>query len=156
MDCIKITANIIKCNYPDLNFEEKKWIDVAKEATKRSYSPYSKFSVGAAAVLANNEIVTGSNQENVAYPSGLCAERTAIFYANSRYPEHAVKAIAIAVSTCGDFTDKPVSPCGSCRQVLLETELRFEQPIRIYMYGKSAIYIVESVKDLLPLAFDSL
>jgi cytidine deaminase len=156
METLKISANIIKCLYNDLNSDEKLWIDEAKKAAGRAYSPYSGFSVGAAAVLEDGQIITGNNQENVAFPSGLCAERTTVFYANSRYPDFSVKALAIAAYTNGDFTDKPISPCGSCRQVLLETELRYNNPIKIYLYGKQAIYIVEKVKDLLPLAFDSL
>jgi len=156
MEVFKITANIIKCLYSDLNSDEKKWIDEAKEATVRAYSPYSKFNVGAAAVLDDGQVIVGNNQENVAFPSGLCAERTAVFYANSRFPQKAVKALAIAASTGGDFTETPISPCGACRQTLLETEIRFKRPIRVYLYGKQAVYIVESIKDLLPLAFDSL
>jgi cytidine deaminase len=156
MEILNIATKVIKCSYEALNFDEKKWIDYAKEASTRAYSPYSKFNVGAAVVLENGEIITGSNQENVAFPSGLCAERTALFYANSRYPEQAVKAMAIAAYTDGDFLDRPISPCGSCRQVVLETELRYKQPVRIYLYGKSMVYVIDSVKDLLPLAFDSL
>ncbi|MDR1372907.1 MAG: cytidine deaminase [Dysgonamonadaceae bacterium] len=156
MYSFKITANIIKCSYPELDSEEKRLIDAAKDATQRSYSPYSGFRVGAAVVLSNGEIITGNNQENVAFPSGSCAERTAVFYACSLYPEHSVIALAVAAYTGGEFTDNPVSPCGSCRQVLLETEQRYCCPVKIYLYGKQFVYIVESVKDLLPLSFDSL
>jgi len=151
-----ITAKIQICNYNELLPKEKKLIDCAKEACSRAYAPYSQFHVGAAALLANGEIVAGTNQENVAFPSGLCAERTALFYANSQYPEQAVKSLAVAAFTHGDFFDKPISPCGACRQVILETEMRFKSPIRIYLYGKSEIYIIESAGDLLPLAFNSI
>ena len=156
MKYLKITAKIRICNYEELLSEEKFIVDKAKEATFRAYAPYSKFKVGAAALLANGEIITGNNQENVAFPSGLCAERTTLFYAQSQYPDDAVKALAIAAYTEGDFLDRPISPCGACRQVMLETEMRFKQPIEIILYGKKEILIVDSIKDLLPLAFDSL
>ena len=156
MKYLKITAKIRICNYEELLSEEKFIVDKAKEATFRAYAPYSKFKVGAAALLQNGKIVDGNNQENVAFPSGLCAERTTIFYAHSQYPDEAVKALAIAAYTDGDFLDRPISPCGACRQVMLETEMRFKQPIEIILYGKKEILIVESIKDLLPLAFDSL
>jgi len=156
MKQLKITAKIRICNYEELLSEEKIIVDKAKEATFRAYAPYSKFKVGAAALLANGEIVDGNNQENVAFPSGLCAERTTLFYAHSRYPDEAVQAIAIAAYTEGDFLDRPISPCGACRQVMLETELRSKQPVKIILYGKKEILIVGSIKDLLPLAFDSL
>ena len=155
MKYLKITAKIRICNYEELLSEEKIIVDKAKEATFRAYAPYSGFQVGAAALLANGEIITGNNQENVAFPSGLCAERTTLFYAHSQYPDEAVKALAIAAYTKGDFLERPISPCGACRQVMLETEMRFKQPIEIILYGKKEILIVESIKDLLPLAFDS-
>lgn len=139
--------------YNELDEEDRKLIDLAKDATRRSYAPYSKFSVGAAALLANGEIVTGTNQENAAYPSGLCAERTTLFYANSQYPDQAVKTLAIAARTENDFLDSPIPPCGACRQVILETEKRYNQPIRILLYGKENIYLVEGIEDLLPLSF---
>ena len=156
MRYLKITAKIGICNYEELLSEEKIIVDKAKEATSRAYAPYSKFQVGAAALLANGEIITGNNQENVAFPSGLCAERTTLFYAHSQYPNEAVQALAIAAYTEGDFLDRPISPCGACRQVMLETEMRFHQPVKIILYGKKEIFIAESIKDLLPLAFDSL
>jgi len=156
MKIVDITAKIQICNYNELQQEEKNLIDCAKEACSRAYAPYSQFQVGAAVVLANGEIVTGNNQENVAFPSGLCAERTALFYANSRYPDQAVKSLAIAAYTQGDFIDKPISPCGACRQVILETEMRYHSPIRIFLYGKSEIYIIKGINDLLPLAFNTL
>ncbi|MDR3218322.1 MAG: cytidine deaminase [Dysgonamonadaceae bacterium] len=142
--------------YEELNSAEKSLIDKAKEATSRAYAPYSKFSVGAAALLQNGEIVTGNNQENVAFPSGLCAERTTLFYANSQYPDQAVLSLAIAAYTGGDFLARPISPCGSCRQVILETETRYRHPIRILLYGKEEIYVIEGIQNLLPLAFGSL
>ncbi len=139
--------------YNELPENYKTLVDKAKGILESSYSPYSKFSVGAAILLENNEIITGNNQENSAYPSGLCAERVAMFYANAQYPNSAPKAIAIAAYTKGDFLSEPISPCGSCRQVLLETEERYGKNIDILLYGKDKIYKINSVKELLPFAF---
>lgn len=131
----------------------KNLIEEAKKATLSAYAPYSNYHVGAAVLLENGLIISGNNQENAAYPSGLCAERTAIFYANAHYPDVAVKAIAIAAHTKGKFTEDVCVPCGSCRQVLVEVENRFDQPFKIIMYGEKHIYEVDSIKNLLPLSF---
>lgn len=155
MKKIKIEIPINSCTYNELTTEEQKLIDAACEATKRSYAPYSHFAVGAAALLENGIVVTGTNQENAAYPSGTCAERTTIFYANSQYPDQAIKTLAIAARSEEDFLNTPISPCGACRQVLLETEKRFGKPMRILLYGKKEIYIIPSIANLLPLCFDS-
>lgn len=128
-------------------------VDSALNICDNAYSPYSKFSVGAAVLLENGEIITGTNQENAAYPSGLCAERTAIFYANSQYPDIPVIGIAVAAKTNGGFTQQPIGPCGACRQVMLETETRFKKPIKIIMVGTSKISIIENAKSLLPISF---
>lgn len=142
--------------YEELDAADRELIDAAREATHRSYAPYSHFSVGAAARLADNTVVCGSNQENAAYPSGLCAERTTLFYANSRYPDQAVTTLAIAArNERGEFLDDPIPPCGACRQVMLETEVRYRQPMRILLYGRKGIYEVKKVGDLLPLSFDA-
>jgi cytidine deaminase len=125
----------------------------AVEATKNAYAPYSKFHVGAAVLLDNGEIIHGSNQENAAYPSGLCAERVALFYAGSRYPHTAIKAIAVNSTVNGKENHDPVYPCGDCRQVLLEWENRFGKPIKVIMGSASKIHVVQSIKDLLPLSF---
>lgn len=138
----------------ELSQQDQVLVKNAKEAAHRSYAPYSKFNVGAALQLANGEIVQGNNQENSAYPSGLCAERVAIFYANAKFPDVAVKAIAITSRTNGSFLDTPVPPCGSCRQVLLETEDRYNQPIKVILCGEKKIRIVENIKELLPLYFE--
>jgi cytidine deaminase len=139
----------------ELNETEQKLIAAAKEATFRSYAPYSQFHVGASVLLANGEIITGNNQENCAFPSGLCAERTTLFYANSRYPDIPVKILCIAArGTSGEFTEDPISPCGSCRQVMLETEHRFGIPMQVMLYGTTGTYCVASARDLLPVAFD--
>ena len=139
---LTITAIIKVYQYDELNEADRALVTTAKEATARSYVPYSHFSVGAAALLGDGTVVSGTNQENAAYPSGLCAERTTLFYANSRYPDQPVITLAIAARTEKDFIDNPIPPCGACRQVILETEKRYKQPIRILLYGKECIYEV--------------
>ena len=140
----------------ELNVEDKQLMEAAREATLRSYAPYSRFRVGAAALLENGVVVTGTNQENVASPSGLCAERTTLFYANSQYPDVPVVALAIAAcSEDGVTPSYPISPCGACRQVMLETEKRYRKPMRILLCGAEEVIVVESARDLLPFAFDN-
>lgn len=155
MKDLTITSIIKVYTFDELNKTDQDLMTSAMDATTRSYAPYSKFSVGAAALLANGIVVTGTNQENAAYPSGLCAERTTLFYANSQYPDQPVLTLAIAARTEKDFIDLPIPPCGACRQVILETEKRYKQPIRILLYGKKEIYEVKSICDLLPLSFDA-
>jgi cytidine deaminase len=155
MEPLIITAVINRYQYDELSDTDRELIDRAKEATKRSYAPYSKFYVGAAVRLKNGVVVCGNNQENAAYPSGLCAERTTLFYANSLHPDQPVEVLAIAAQTEGDFIDMPIPPCGACRQVILETERRHGQPIRILLYGKKVIYEVNGIDALMPLSFDS-
>lgn len=139
----------------ELNSDDNLLIEKAKEAALGSYSPYSSFKVGAAVLLDNNEIIQGNNQENAAYPSGLCAERVAIFYANSKYPKNKVITIAITAIKGNKIIDDPIPPCGSCRQVLLETELRYKSPIKVILYGSHKIQILDNIKGLLPLEFNS-
>lgn len=129
-------------------------IKLAKEATEKAWAPYSQFRVGAALELENGEIITGNNQENIAFPSGLCAERVALFYAGSQFPGVAIKRIALAAFADGKFVAKPVFPCGDCRQVLLEHENRVKKPVEVIMFGTDEIKVVKSVSDLLPLPFD--
>lgn len=155
MKDLTITATIKVYQPDELSAADRALMEAAMKATERSYAPYSHFSVGAAAQLADGTVVTGTNQENAAYPSGLCAERTTLFYANSQYPGQAVVTLAIAARTEKDFIDMPIPPCGSCRQVILETEKRYNQPVRILLYGKKCIYEVRSIGDLLPLSFDA-
>ena len=150
-----ITAVIKVYQYNELNETDRALMTAAIDATARSYAPYSRFSVGAAALLGDGTVVTGTNQENAAYPSGLCAERTTLFYANSQYPDQPVVTLAIAARTEKDFIDRPIPPCGACRQVILETEKRYGHPIRILLYGKECIYEIKSIGDLLPLSFDA-
>lgn len=153
MKSFDIVTKIRIYSISECSDQKKLLIEEAKKATLTAYAPYSNFHVGAAVLLEDGTIVTGSNQENAAYPSGLCAERTAIFYANAHYPTLAVKAIAIAAYNKGEFTKDICSPCGSCRQVLVEVENRYNSPIEIIMYGEDHIYEVSSIRDLLPLSF---
>ena len=135
--------------------DDRRLIDVAKKATDSSYAPYSNFRVGAAALLKNGTIVKGANQENAAYPSGLCAERTALFSAGANYPEEPVVALAIAARNAGGFIPSPIPPCGACRQVILETEARYHHPIRIILYGTEETYVINGISTLLPLSFEA-
>lgn len=128
----------------------------AVEAREKAYAPYSKFHVGAAILLDNNEVITGSNQENASYPSGLCAERTAIYYAGAKYPNAKILKMAISASSQNQVTDKPIPPCGACRQAIAEYEIKQTQPIEIYFMGKEGKVVKsESLANLLPLLFDN-
>ena len=150
----KIVTSVMVYGYDELPEGYRKLVDEAMLATRNSYAPYSKFNVGAALLLANGEIVSGTNQENAAYPSGLCAERVTMFYANSKYPDVAPKALAIATFADGDFLEEPITPCGACRQVLLESEIRYDKDINVLLFGRKGIYVLPNVKGLLPLSFD--
>ena len=153
---IKEIKTVIK-EYNDkseLSAEDINLINIAREASKKAYAPYSGFNVGAALLLENGKIIEGNNQENVSYPAGLCAERVAIFYAGAKYPDVPAKALAITAFKAQDFIDEPVTPCGSCRQTLFEHESRFNSHIRLILAGKKKIRIVDKVGDLLPLEFD--
>lgn len=141
-------------SYDELSADDRRLIDTAREATRRSYAPYSHFRVGAAILLDNGEIVAGANQENVAYPSGTCAERTACFYAHATYPDARFRTIAIAArDTDGAEVRTPIAPCGACRQALLEYETLAGHDVRVILTGASELYILPSVKSLLPFAF---
>ena len=140
-------------SYEELEPTLAQLVDIAKQKTQDAYCPYSHFHVGAAVLLADGQIVTGANQENAAYPSGLCAERTTLFSANANNPNVPVEALAVACYTNGHFTDDPASPCGACRQVMLETEHRFGVPMKIVLYGERECYVFEKAKDLLPMCF---
>lgn len=152
---LKVCNVFIECNENELSIGDAELVNRAREAAKNAYAPYSGFYVGAAALLDNGMIITGSNQENAAYPSGLCAERVALFSAVSNFRSNAITTIAIAAYNGLEFTAKPISPCGACRQVLLEYEKRQQTPIRIILYGKEAVYTASSALSLMPLCFDS-
>lgn len=154
MKDINLKLNINECQMEELSEAEQYLLTKAIESTNNSYAPYSHFNVGAAILLENGVILPGCNQENAAFPAGLCAERSAIFSAGAQYPDVAVTAIAIAArDSNGQLTEEPVSPCGTCRQVIIETETRYNQPIRILLYGKRCIYVMDGIKNLMPLSF---
>lgn len=140
--------------FDELSDADRALVQAAQEATQRSYAPYSHFHVGAAARLDDGTVVTGSNQENAAFPSGLCAERTTLFYAGAQHPDRAVVALAIAAADANGLTPTPTPPCGACRQVMLETETRSGRPMRILLCGTQGVYVIEGVSQLLPLTFD--
>ena len=153
---IILQSKILACPYEELSEADREVVDAARAATANSYAVYSNFNVGAAVRLSNGTIVNGSNQENAAYPSGICAERTTLFWANSQYPKEPVEELAIAAKTGGKELEVPIPPCGACRQVIMETEKRFGNSIRIILYGAKQCYIIEDgVKALLPLSFDA-
>lgn len=149
-----IETKVSVCDFDELSADHKMLIEKAKSQANNAYAPYSGFQVGAAVLLANGEIFGGNNQENAAYPSGLCAERVAMFYANAQHPDVPVTTLAIAAYTGGVFLADPVTPCGSCRQVLIETESRYGKDITVLLYGTEHTYILCNVKQLLPLRFE--
>ncbi len=157
-----MTTKEIKITYleynslEELESKDKELVKAAIEAIGNSYAPYSKFNVGAAVRLDNGTIITGSNQENAAYPSGLCAERTAMFYANSQYPNSKIKAIAVAGGQNGKLCKAPATPCGACRQVMAQYQLKAGEAMSIILVGNERIWKFEKVDDILPLIFDSI
>lgn len=139
-----------------LEAADRELAEAAIQATEGSYAPYSKFNVGAAVRLDNGLIIKGSNQENAAYPSGLCAERTAMFYASAAYPENAMISIAIAAGQEGRICNSPATPCGACRQVMAQYQTKGGRPMSIILVGADKIWKFSKVDDILPLIFDSI
>ena len=139
----------------ELDPSDQQLLASALQATSGAYAPYSHFHVGAAVRLSDGTIITGSNQENVAFPSGLCAERTALFYAQSQYPFLTVEAMAVTAKSDKGQTVEPVYPCGACRQVMLECQVRAGKAVKVIMGGQQKTQIVACVNDLLPLAFEN-
>ena len=150
-----ITIKIEEYSSPDeLSMADRTLLEEAVKASKTSYSPYSTFHVGAAVRLANGEVISGSNQENAAYPSGLCAERVVLFFAQARFPEIAAEALAVYADSDEFKLDKPVTPCGSCRQVIAEHESRHGNKVRVIMGGANGfVQVTEGIESLLPLTF---
>lgn len=138
----------------ELTKEQADLVRSAKKAAGNAYAPYSGYRVGAAVKLGNGEVITGNNQENAAYPSGLCAERVAVFYAGARWPGIPVVSLAIAAMKDGRFQEQPVAPCGACRQVLFEKETTGAQAMEVILYGSGKILALKQVSDLLPLPFE--
>ena len=139
----------------DVSNDIKNLMNHAIKARDNAYAPYSKFNVGAAILLENGEIISGSNQENASYPSGLCAERTAIYYAGAKYPDSKMLKMAITAASQNNPTNSPIPPCGSCRQAISEYEVKQETPIEIYFMGETGKVIkANAIADLLPFVFD--
>lgn len=155
MENITITSTFNVCpSIADLPAAVRSLMDRAISARKNAYAPYSNFQVGAAILLDNGEVVLGSNQENAAYPSGLCAERVAIFHAGAVYPHAKVVMMAITAASAQRLVSAPIPPCGACRQSIAEYELRQDTPIGIWFMGETGeVYHSESLKNLLPMVF---
>lgn len=142
-------------NLNELSDEVTLLMQKAIESREKAYAPYSKFHVGAAILLDNNEIITGNNQENASYPSGLCAERTAIYYAGSQYPKARIVRMAITAGSKKNITTSPIPPCGACRQAIAEYEVKQDLPIEIYFMGETGKVVKSnSLANLLPLVFN--
>ncbi len=155
MKNIEIKTQITQIDHiGELPSDEQELILKARAVCNNAYAPYSEFKVGVALLLDNGKIITGTNQENAAYPSGLCAERTAIFWANSQFPDSAIVKMAISAYNKNHQTPKLITPCGACRQVMVETEIRFKNSIKTILDGENQLMIVNKVTDLLPLYFD--
>lgn len=156
MKNLSLTIDYIEYDSIDeLNAEDKSLMQQAQEAGKTAYAPYSNFSVGAAVLLENGVVVKGSNQENAAYPTGLCAERVAVFSAGSNYPGVAIKTIAITAKSSRIKVESPVTPCGDCRQAISEYEVLYNKPIRFLLMGETGkVLELKNVGSLLPLRFE--
>lgn len=157
MKPLKVTSNFeVYDAVNELPKDIQELMKAAVLARDKAYAPYSQFKVGAAISLDNNEVVTGSNQENASYPSGLCAERTAVYYAGAKYPEAKIQNLAISVKSNKHKVETPVPPCGACRQALVEYEVKQETNINVYFMGETGqVMKANSIKDLLPLIFDN-
>ncbi len=140
----------------ELSEEDQILMGAAMEARENAYAPYSNFRVGAAVKMVNGEVVIGNNQENASYPSGLCAERVAVFQAGARYPGMAINTIAISAASKNYKVKRPAAPCGNCRQSISEYEKKQNSPIRMLLRGEEGeVFECRSISDILPLAFDS-
>ena len=156
MKKISITSELsLFDSVQELPSDIQELMKMSVEAREKAYSPYSRFQVGAALLLDNNEIITGSNQENASYPAGLCAERTAIFYAGAKFPDAKMLKLVLSAKSLNYTVDRPTAPCGSCRQAIAEYEVKQEQPIEIYFMGETGkVLKADSIAALLPLIFD--
>lgn len=152
----KITIKGIALKKNELSESDAKLLKMAEEAAENAYAPYSQFNVGSALRLANGQFVIGTNQENVAYPSGLCAERVALFSSSTNYPNETVEALAVTARSEKLIHKDPLSPCGNCRQVISEYQHKQKTPIRLIMGGQGdSVWIFEDASDLLPLGFEA-
>ena len=170
MDRRNITSHYDELSYDELSAQELSLVQLATECTARSYAPYSHFAVGAALLLADGTMIPGCNQENAAFPAGICAERSAIFAAGAAHPDVAPLTLAIAARRLTNtaampqmpqpahllrqqLQEEPVGPCGTCRQVIVETERRYGRPVRLLLVGRNKIYALDSIRQLMPLTF---
>lgn len=153
MRILEISIPVQVCALGELPEADRELVEAAKAATGGSYAPYSHFKVGAAIRMADGSVVTGANQENAAFSSGTCGERSACFAAAAHHPGMAMDKIAIAAWTNGDFQARPISPCGACRQALLEYEHKQGSPMQVILYGRDECYLLPSVASTLPLCF---
>ena len=153
MEAKNINTTIYVAKVEELDDKDRQLVETSIEATNNSYAPYSRFHVGAAVRLDNGVIIPGCNQENAAFGVTICAERTALFAAGAQYPKAKVEAIAITARNTDGLLDEPVSPCGTCRQAMVETEKRSGKKLRILLNGKNSVYIIEGIGALLPLTF---
>ena len=152
----KITLNFISSHLSELDIKDQELIANAKEAFVSAYAPYSGFLVGASILLNDGQVINGSNQENVAYPSGLCAERVAMFYVGSKFPDIKIRTIAVSVFSKSFEVTDVISPCGACRQVMAEYEEKQGQPIKVILHSPNdQVLIANQVQDLLPFMFKS-
>ncbi len=152
----KIELSFILAHLSELSAQEQQLVANAKAAFKTAYAPYSGFLVGASVLLENGEVINGSNQENVAYPSGLCAERVALFYAGAKFPDVKINTVAISVLSKNFEVKDVISPCGACRQVMAEYEDKQHRPIKVILHSpKDEVLIANKVEDLLPFMFKS-
>ena len=143
-------------NIEELCAEDRELAGAAVEAMGGAYAPYSHFHVGAAVRISNGQIVRGANQENAAFPSGLCAERTAMFAAGAKYPDKDIRSIAIAGGVHGRLTSEPATPCGACRQVMAQYQAKAGKPMSVIMVGADRVWKFDRVDDILPMIFNSI
>ena len=151
---VNIVTSIVSVEQ-EMSSETERLLIEAQTSAKRAYAPYSNFKVGVALLLSNGKIISANNQENAAYPSGLCAERVALFFANANYPQESVTHLLIYAETEYGAVKTPITPCGACRQVLIEKERNQKEPIKIYLVGAEVMYTVDSASQLMPLSFTS-
>ena len=155
MEAKNINTTIYVANMEELDEKDRQLVEAAIEATKSSYAPYSHFNVGAAVRLDNGVIIGGCNQENAAFGVTMCAERSALFAAGATYPGVGVNSLAIAARNASGLLAEPVSPCGVCRQAMVETETRYGKPLHILLYGTRHTFVIEGISGLMPLTFNA-
>ncbi len=153
MKKVDIVVNVEELSFDELSKEEQELVEMARQATRESNAKFSNFCVGAALRLKNGKTIIGANQENASFPLSMCAERTAIFTAQVNYPEQPIECMALCARNVDGFMARPVSPCGACRQVMIEVERRYGEDMRIILSGTETTYRLKSARDLLPLCF---